>query len=756
MQKNVNPHQVYIVDDNKVPDNKKHSAEFPKIDKIKLKLRKSLLRQNYEEHKKNIPNLEFDNFFHTNIIQNKRTKGFSGTGAWNTAAFKALKFHGRRYYLAFLDDDDEWHETYLSSIYQKASEVKAIASISGLKRIEKNKEWDYRVTEDNFNKESFFIGNPGLQASNFLIDLKTFWYIGGFDESLKSCTDRDLAIRLCEYNSIKKRKINFNQDVLVNYYADNNDRVSCSLKDKKAGLDNFYRKYSHQFPKEYQLKSLERAQKLFQYSANTGSECKKSDVLSFELPVERKRETVKPFNLIVGTISDCDRKLKKLLQSFSEIIKLDSTYLNDYRFLILDNSADEYTLTPLVEYFIKHKALKLQLIKNETFLFIAQNRTRLQKEIYTIGKTLFKGDHISWIVDDDHSFEHIAQKNIERPDYFSIISDKKRAGLDAFFSPSFGAPPLPFLSSLRGQLIDFYYSLTVFRSCDPDKIFELNKFQNSTVYFEDYYYDLSSQCQHLEYPYFFIEKQNQNQANALVFKDFLKQTAHLSKGVNISRLRTFNNKEFGSVLKKQSISRGGNTVIYNPELLLTENYTPNHDLYNRRSDFNWAIINRCIFKKNMQEILMPLYQDRKFGNSSISESKFEADIQGLAFYRLLRMVLEKENWHLKCHYNDYKKYYKRIKKDILHRVKINNLRSLVLLKLISTTLLNYKNWWYTNEYREDLQPFITENIIGLNWLEHLISRRSNQTFIKSIDDKLKIDNDFLDQIISDMKTLKNY
>ena len=114
-QKNINPHQVYIVDDNPVKKGERFSTEYGEIKKVIKRLRCEILKPKLEIVKQQRQNEEivFDNFFHTTLIKNTRTKGFSGTGAWNTGAFKALHYSDRNYFLAFLDDDDEWENNYL-------------------------------------------------------------------------------------------------------------------------------------------------------------------------------------------------------------------------------------------------------------------------------------------------------------------------------------------------------------------------------------------------------------------------------------------------------------------------------------------------------------------------------------------------------------------------------------------------------------------------------------------------------------------
>lgn len=55
--------------------------------------------------------------FSTIILPNTRRKKYSGTGAWNSAAFYCIDTSfatNENRYLAFLDDDDAWKHSYLS------------------------------------------------------------------------------------------------------------------------------------------------------------------------------------------------------------------------------------------------------------------------------------------------------------------------------------------------------------------------------------------------------------------------------------------------------------------------------------------------------------------------------------------------------------------------------------------------------------------------------------------------------------------
>jgi len=764
-QININPHQIYIVDDNPMKDDNQHSDEYFKIGKVIKTLREKILKPKFDSFKqqKQTHNLKFDNFFHTKLIQNTRTKEFSGTGAWNSGAFNALRYSNRNFFLAFLDDDDEWKTNYLETLFKsvnkpekklingKLKNIKTIASVSGFLRIEKEKTIEIKASRDKFTKDSFFIGNPGLQGSNLFIELKTFWTIGGFDESLKSATDRDLAIRLIEYERIRiSKKIVFVDECLVNHFATSENRVTTIPSNKKQGLDLFYRKYLHQFSKELQEKSLSRAKKLFNYTLSDSA--KKLDIISITKTV--KKEIVKPFNLIIGTISDNAGNLTELFKSFLNLYQKYGKHLNDYRFLILENTSNEYEIRPIINYFVSKKNLNIELINNiSSGRSIAENRTFLQQKVYEKGNKIFGKDYISWVIDDDNLFKFDSQNETVIPNYFKIISEKSNNGIDAMFGLNSDAPPLPFLSTLRTQLIDFYYNLTYFANCNPREKFELNKLQEINIEHEEFYYDLSNRhFQHLEYPYY---QNSQEQTNIEAFNFFLKETALLSNGVNVFRKLTFAPETVGKITNKASIYRGGNTIIFNPELLKTPNYTPEKE-YNRRSDFNWSIINKDIFKRKLYEIVLPLKHDRKLQKTSLitNENKLQADIKGLIFYRLFENIVSKENWESKTNHKNELRFYKQIKKQTFTKIKINNYRTQNLIHLILEILKNVKLWWFKNEYRKDINYNIQQNIFIMEVLRIELGKRKFQALLQDLEDNMKMDNDFINKVILEIKRIK--
>ncbi|MDR2933740.1 MAG: glycosyltransferase [Rickettsiales bacterium] len=214
---------------------------------------------------KKISQLNNSNIF---VIHNSKTKYHSGTGSWNSGVdFLCSKFNNSdKSFIAILDDDDEWNNVYLEKCVEQINlrgieNTKAV--FANLIRLHNDFNIQFDISVDNLTCENFLIGNPGVQGSNMFFCLQSFLDLSGFDETLKSCTDRDLMIRFLRQNSTDK--IGFIKETLVYHYARNENTVTNNSKIKWAGLDGFYKKYLHLFNVDILEKSLQRAEEYFMY-----------------------------------------------------------------------------------------------------------------------------------------------------------------------------------------------------------------------------------------------------------------------------------------------------------------------------------------------------------------------------------------------------------------------------------------------------------------------------------------------------------
>lgn len=200
------------------------------------------------------------------VIANRRTRGFSGTGAWNTGAEESRTRLPCGGWLAFLDDDDAWRDTYLARCVGAASAQRAALVVSGLLRVDA-RGVERQIAPQGVAAAAFLESNPGVQASNLFVALDLFESVGGFDETLPSTTDRDLMIRLLDRLAEYPRPVAHVAEFLVEHHAHDGPRVTTDRRAKHLGLDRFYARYAARMDAVMLRRSLDRAERLFGYRA---------------------------------------------------------------------------------------------------------------------------------------------------------------------------------------------------------------------------------------------------------------------------------------------------------------------------------------------------------------------------------------------------------------------------------------------------------------------------------------------------------
>lgn len=213
-----------------------------------------------EEIQQKLNKYRFSNLFY---IKNFKTKGMSGSGAWNSGLEWYQKYLSDEDFIAILDDDDSWNSSYLSECEKVINEcdgqVDEIAAFLKRDDCQDPSYFDYQ----DLTFETFLVRNPGIQGSNMFFKYKALKSIKGFDEKLASCTDRDLLIRFLNYRP--KPIIKIIPYVLINHYTENIS-VTYDLNKKERGLDSFYLKYIRLYTKDALESSLSRSRQLFSYA----------------------------------------------------------------------------------------------------------------------------------------------------------------------------------------------------------------------------------------------------------------------------------------------------------------------------------------------------------------------------------------------------------------------------------------------------------------------------------------------------------
>lgn len=252
---------------------------------------------------------------------------------------------------------------------------------------------------------------------------------------------------------------------------------------------------------------------------------------------------------------------------------------------------------------------------------IPLGRTILHHHLYT--ETIEFDKPVFWIIDDDISFQSLldSESKLKNIDIFTIINNSfERA--DAIIGDISNDPPVPLLSCIRSQLIDFYYSLTAIGTLQGD-IFDIRVKP-------DYYYDLSDlHSNHLEVPLYhlFVDK-----------NDF--ETILSGKALSRPALQ----KELTST-KETVKRRGANTLVLNRELL---KYYPVINLqvnnkHARRGDLVWALFNQVVSNKKIHEHTFSVKHNRPISEFDLDKelNKSAYDIIGYAFAKSILSVIEK-------------------------------------------------------------------------------------------------------------------
>ncbi|RMF99236.1 MAG: glycosyltransferase family 2 protein [Acidobacteria bacterium] len=234
--------EVLVVDDNK------DEQEFHKIREGIKWLRREL-------------RLAPDDFY-TEVLRNARIRFRSGSGAWNTGIYQAYERHPDSF-ISILDDDDEYLPTHLWACISRAKESTNAVFQRLLWVNDDGSIWYYPLTKEQLTAEEFYIGNPGVQASNMFFKTEALVRIGGFDEELPATTDRDLMIRFL--TTYRPETIEVVESYGVKHYNHNQSKVTKDTDNKYRSLLYFYQKYKMKFSRQAFERSLDRAHRLFGY-----------------------------------------------------------------------------------------------------------------------------------------------------------------------------------------------------------------------------------------------------------------------------------------------------------------------------------------------------------------------------------------------------------------------------------------------------------------------------------------------------------
>ncbi|GJQ28712.1 MAG: hypothetical protein HBSAPP03_05960 [Phycisphaerae bacterium] len=600
------------------------------------------------------------------VMRNRRTRA-RAAGAWNTGIDQLHRDAGIvRYadlwFVAILDDDDAWAPDHIESCLEAAIARDLNMVASGLIRHgTANDPGHPHSIPTRLDAREQFVKGQHIQGSNLFVRLDLLLMVGGFDEHLPSCTDRDLCIRLADLPALR---FGSTSKHTVHHYADpREDRLSAPASQAKLeGLTRFWRKHAPRFDEVAREAAAARAFKLFGWRPPEPEPLKPVEVTSLQ-------PSAQSMGFVVGFVTDANPRphVDGLL---SDLVRLKARPdVSDVVVIVVENGPlPEDGTRPLHELVRRFQAegLAIDLITIERQredwaqgalidtpdptrqrLPIAVSRTVLNTYV---GKVAARHPgSAAWILDDDKRLSirvDVGGKSIERqtPDIAALIKLREQ-GADVVIGPDTGAAPLPFTATLRMQLIDLDRHLAEWENttpCSPwiDRAAEEAASRSSLP---DAYYDLSRNTEHLETP-FSLQPPASGATNADALNSIAGRVVRLLAGEPVFRPLVMDAASLPEDAARPSVQRGGSTIFFNPEHLLAypQNIARFGNLYVRRSDMLTAMLMRDqMGLRIVMHAAAGVRHDRSFTTPNrLDEDTLLQDILGYALYRAASELME--------------------------------------------------------------------------------------------------------------------
>lgn len=245
---------------------------------------------------------------HVSVLRNRRTPS-RAAAAWNSGIDHLhrddiFSRHPDLCFVAMLDDDDAWASDHIERCIESAVPDDLNMVASGLIR--------HTIPGDSGRRHSIparldpqqqFIGGQHIQGSNLFVRLDMLLQVGGFDEHLPSCTDRDICIRLAGLPALR---FGSTAAHTVHHYADARpDRLSAPESAAKVdGLSRFWRKHADRFDDDARKQAADRAHRLFGWQSLDDA----ASILSSVAPL---RPSTIQLGFVAGFVTDADRPRRR-------------------------------------------------------------------------------------------------------------------------------------------------------------------------------------------------------------------------------------------------------------------------------------------------------------------------------------------------------------------------------------------------------------------------------------------------------------
>ncbi len=608
------------------------------------------------------------------FLRNRRTKGASG--AWNSGLDHLLRTCGdpRRIHVAILDDDDRWDPRHLERCLAAVERHGLDMVAAPFWRTGEAAELCLEAPPPSLDIADFLSGNPGIQGSNMVVRLSALLEAGMFDESLPSCTDRDLCIRLAELPGLRYRTTS--EPTVHHFACGSRKRLSTpGSSAKTTGLDRFFGKYGSRMSETEGAAFRARAGQYFGWT-ETAPGPAVDDGMSGSAapsPLRAPAPLQAPPHLVVGAIADTAR-LEQVGNLLADLRGLaEEPGLSGHDVLILENGlgrAADRTLRDLVER-ERAEGLRIHLVDRARHLEDAGNglvpdggagrggrlsispaRTVLQSYLYAFAKS--RPGSIVWIVDDDMRLDPLVMDGDGRlrrrsRNLAPVLRELRRlhaaGAVDIAIGAYTGAPPLPFAATVRVQLVDLAASLRWLTVLDPGSALPDRGPENAALRSgrHDYYYDLSrNETDRLETP-FWITPEFPGETAGKAFSRMACSAERILAGEQVFRPLAVRSDIDPLSPVGDGLQRGGNTFILDIEALrLAPNPSPAIDgRPSRRSDMIWALLQERYFGRKVASLPIALYHDRAgLPVGGLDVERIVDDIRGYAAFRALQETPE--------------------------------------------------------------------------------------------------------------------
>lgn len=595
-------------------------------------------------------------------LRNRRTSP-SASGAWNSGLDELCRRYGgaaNEWYVAVLDDDDAWEPDHLALCHGQAIASGADMVVPGLIRIEGEVAEGLRQgIPSALDTSALFVRNTHIQGSNLFLRLSRFLEVGGFDENLASCTDRDLCIRLSRLDGFVYVPV---QAHTVRHFADARpDRLTVCRKSKKDGLVAFWRKHSRDFPKELHAEFLKMAQGRFGFGPENFVPSPASQ--GADRPVADDPVVVGTLPLVLGVASDSNfpKHVRRLLGDVKGLVGhpgVDSVCLVLYEngpVCPKGRAEWEAQLTVLKDAGVSVRHVRPEDVSDgwadeQIFelpdpvanrLPIAITRSILNH--YVREECGCRPGSVAWILDDDKSFTYEVRlegsgrmREVCSPNVPQLIA-LRNAGVDVVIGQDSSAAPLPFEATLRLQLLDLERCLRNFaagRSLANDDAL-------SAVGDSNAYYDLGRDTRYLETPSGYRLAGSASADETL--EEIARICERLRAGESVTRPLMVDERTLPVSAAQDSIMRGGSTIFFNPDhLVLFPQYAARIGReWLRRSDMLHSLVLQKLH--GVRIVMHPAVAVRHCREDARPIARISdtcrIDILGFGFYRAVEKVI---------------------------------------------------------------------------------------------------------------------